>query len=79
MKPLSKDVRDLIGKAPEAKDPDTKKVVEQKTSEVKLVAKVNTKQICQNCKAYSRKTKMCNGLKFVPRKRTCTAFDTVTK
>ena len=81
MKPTSKEIRDLIGK-PGGK-PEEKKVVEQKVEKVDAVKGAapvkNTQPICQNCKAYDRKTKMCNGLKFVPRKGTCASFFQVGK
>lgn len=88
MKPISRELRDLIGK-PGGK-PEDKKVAEQKVHEVDLPAVekkvVNAlaalKPVCQNCKNYSRQTKQCLGvggqpLKFVPRKGTCEAFDRV--
>jgi hypothetical protein len=86
MKPISKEIRDLIGKPGAV--PEDKKVAEQKV-EVKAVEQkpaVNAvlKPVCQNCKNYSRQTKQCLGvggqpIKFVPRKGTCEAFDTVKK
>ena len=78
MKPLSKEIRNLIGK-PGGK-PEEKKVAEQKPVEVKatvekdkIVPVQNTRQICQNCKNYSREKKQClqvgkQPLKFTPRK-----------
>jgi hypothetical protein len=83
MKPLSKKVRDLVG-MPGAV-PESKKVVEQvvevdlKAVEKKVVKQLSLKQICQNCKGYNRKTKLCMGTggKYVPRKGTCEAFDKV--
>lgn len=84
MKPISRELRDLIGK-PGGK-PEEKKVAEQeqvvsKSQEKRLAVQqqVNSKSICQNCKAYDRQTKMCNGLKFVPRKGTCASFFQVGK
>ena len=93
MKPLSKKVRDLIGKPGAV--PEGKEVAEQKKTELgptkmlpvqplatKPAAK-DLKPVCQNCKHYSRQTKQCIGiagqaLKYVPRKGTCEAFDTVS-
>ncbi len=86
MKPISRELRDLIGK-PGGK-PEEKNVAEQKPVEKKVEQKpvVNgvVKQVCQNCQCYSRQTKQCIGvggqaIKFVPRKGTCEAFDQVKK
>jgi len=75
---LSKDVISLIGKPPESKDPEQKKVAEKKTTQQSVR---NNRPICQNCKHCGRKTKQCTGTggKFVPRKGTCEAFDTAIK
>ena len=90
MKPLSKKVRDLIGKpgaVPEGKEVAEQKPVEKIAGiqERKQAAKLDAvlKPVCQNCKHYSRETKLCVGiagqaLKYVPRKGTCEAFDTVS-
>lgn len=81
MKPISKEIRDLVGK-PGGK-PEEKKVVEQTVEKAEAVKKTvqvqNTNPVCQNCKTYDRQTKMCNGLKYVPRKGTCKSFLQVAK
>ena len=88
MKPISRELRDLIGKPGAV--PESKKVAEQKPVEkvaepVKAIKiEAQARQVCQNCQNYSRQTKQCLGvggqpLKFVPRKGTCEAFSVVKK
>jgi hypothetical protein len=33
------------------------------------------KKFCKDCKKYNRKTKMCDGIKYIPRKGTCTDYE----
>lgn len=43
-------------------------------SDQKEEKKKESKNLCKDCAQYSRKTKMCNDIKYVPRKGTCQSF-----
>jgi hypothetical protein len=73
MKPISRELRDLIGK-PSGK-PEEKNVAEQPISNTNKL-----KLVCQNCKSYDRRSKICiTSNKYVPRKGTCSTFVMVVK